>query len=106
AYADLAMWPQAAAAFRHILPLTKGPLGQEAALRLGDALVNLEKKAEARTHYQSIADTKSQSAAWGRFRLATLDLDEGQPAACIERCRRLLEEPNSIARADLFGLMG
>ncbi|MFO0969996.1 MAG: tetratricopeptide repeat protein [Gemmataceae bacterium] len=105
-YSDLALWPQAAAAFKEILPATKGPLQHEAALRLAEALLRQGDAAEARKYLESIAAVKTPAGPWARFRLARLDLDEGKTLPCLERSRLLLHEPSNVPHVDILRLMG
>lgn len=80
---------------------TGGSLADEMKLQAADAFLADGQTKEARSRLEPLAKSKSRWAAQAKLRLAEVDLREGQPQACVERCRKLLAGKEASARAVL-----
>lgn len=106
AYRDLSMWDLAAQTYEHALKDLKGPLADEMAFHYAQALVKLEKSAEASGRLLQLVQSKSPWAYRAQFQLAQIDLENRRGKDCIQRCKQLLMEPTTIDQGDLLTLMG
>lgn len=106
AFADLGMWSQAAELYGATIPKVQGPLAQEMTFRLGEALVRLDQKDEARRQLLALVDGKGSWAGPAQYQLAALEFKENRLDACLDRCRKLLQAPQAVSIADILTLMG
>jgi len=106
AYCDLGIWDHAKTIYEGIVADAKGPLLEESSLRLADATKALGDRKQARVIYAALAEKRSLPAAWARFHLAAMELEDDHPNVCIDLCRRMLDESHPLDRSRLLFMMG
>lgn len=107
AYRDLGMWSEIATTCEQALPEIRGPLAPAVQWTRGDALLHLQKRAEATGIFQELALRKEgRWTAEARFQLAGMDLQDAHPKECIHWCELLWREQPCADMPAMFRIWG
>jgi tetratricopeptide (TPR) repeat protein len=105
AYRDLAMWDHAVKTYESALAQGEGPLREEMAFSLGEALIEANRPGDAVRYLTPLAEGKSRWAPSAELKLATIDLHARRYADSRNRCRKLLQNP-TLDRKLVLAIMG
>jgi hypothetical protein len=107
AYRDLGMWSEIATTCEQALPGIRGPLVPAVQCTLGDALLHLQKRADAARIFHELAVLKEGKwTAEARFQLASLELQDAHPKECIRWCDLLWHEHPCADMPAMFRIWG